>query len=160
MHTAAHRLAAALRIERTGVPIYLQLREQVLSAMASGDLRPGDQMPTLRQLAVALKVDINTVRRTYDELERLGAVQLIHGRGSFVADPYAAEPHPEALTQTLALARRTLAAARAGGVEPVALVARILELARSGESRTGVTTDASTRASPGGQTSAQTQEIP
>lgn len=129
MHTAAHYLLGALKVERTGVPIYLQLREQVLAAMAGGVLKVGDQMPTMRQLAVALKIDLNTVRRAYDELEQLGALRLVHGRGSFVADPGAAEPDAEIPTKTLALARRTLAAARAGGVDPKALADCILTLA-------------------------------
>src|SRR5258708_7522696 len=72
MHTQAHALAV-LRLEDTGGPIYVQLREQFLRAMGAGLLSPGDQMPTMRQVAVALKVDLNTVRHAYDELERLGA---------------------------------------------------------------------------------------
>src|SRR6185312_4148692 len=72
MHTQAQTLSL-LRIEPTGVPIYLQLREQFLRAMGAGLLSAGDQMPTMRQVAVALKVDLNTVRHAYDDLERLGA---------------------------------------------------------------------------------------
>ena len=53
---------------------------------APGVLAPGDQMPTMRQVAVALRVDLNTVRHAYDELERAGAIRLERGRGSFVAD--------------------------------------------------------------------------
>jgi GntR family transcriptional regulator len=44
-------------------------------------------MPTMREVAVALKIDLNTVRHTYDELERMGAITLVRGRGSFVAQP-------------------------------------------------------------------------
>jgi GntR family transcriptional regulator len=128
MHTIKQSPLGSLKVERSGVPIYLQLREQVLAAMAAGVLKPGDQMPTMRQLAVALRVDLNTVRRTYEELERLGVLVLIHGRGSFVADPLAALPGETRLTQTHSLARQTLAAAAALGVDPEALVACIRDL--------------------------------
>src|SRR4030095_6255722 len=84
MHTD---LLKALRLESSGVPIYVQLREQILRHLGAGVLAPGDQMPTMREVAVALKVDLNTVRHAYDELERLGAITLVRGRGSFVAKP-------------------------------------------------------------------------
>src|SRR4051794_2600257 len=77
----------ALTLVPNGVPIYVQIRDQVLRALGAGALRRGDQMPTMRQVAVALKIDLNTVRHAYDELERAGAIELIHGRGSFVAGP-------------------------------------------------------------------------
>src|SRR5205085_12114474 len=93
MHTQ-EQLLARLHIEDTGVPIYVQLREQFLRAMGQGLLKPGDQMPTMRQVAVALRVDLNTVRHAYDELERLGALVLVRGRGSFVAEPPAALEGP------------------------------------------------------------------
>src|SRR3982750_1466214 len=86
MHTQ-EQVLSGLQIADTGVPIYVQLREQFLGAMGAGRLRPGDQMPTMRQVAVALRIDLNTVRRAYDELERLGALSLERGRGSFVAEP-------------------------------------------------------------------------
>src|SRR5947199_8001533 len=114
MHTQA-QILAALRLGDTGVPIYVQLREQFLRAMGAGQLTPGDQMPTMRQVAVALKVDLNTVRHAYDELERLGAVQLVRGRGSFVAEPPPAMNGDAHAAETDNLARRTLAAAAALG---------------------------------------------
>jgi len=132
MHTQEHILGA-LRIEGTGVPIYVQLREQFLRAMGAGLLKPGDQMPTMRQVAVALRIDLNTVRRAYDELERTGALRLERGRGSFVAEP----PRPlDARAQTQAaddLARQTLAQAAAMGVEPELLIQRIAALAAKKE---------------------------
>ena len=133
MHTQDHLILDAIRIEATGVPIYVQLREQLLRAMGAGILRPGDQMPTMRQVSVALKVDLNTVRHAYDDLERLGAVQLIRGRGSFVAVPPPAIEGPAHETQTDNLARQTLAAAAALGVDPLALSERIAALAAAKE---------------------------
>lgn len=132
MHTQAQTLAL-LRLEPTGVPIYVQLREQFLRAMGAGLLAPGDQMPTMRQVAVALKVDLNTVRHAYDDLERLGAVTLVRGRGSFVAEPPPAMGGREHEIETDNLARQTLAAAAALGVDPVALSERIAALAAEKE---------------------------
>ncbi|HEX2816621.1 MAG TPA: GntR family transcriptional regulator [Phenylobacterium sp.] len=132
MHTQA-QILAALRLGDTGVPIYVQLREQFLRAMGAGLMTPGDQMPTMRQVAVELKVDLNTVRRAYDELERLGAVTLVRGRGSFVAEPPPAMEGPAHETQTDNLARQTLAAAAALGVDPLALSQRIAALAAEKE---------------------------
>jgi GntR family transcriptional regulator len=117
MNVCIHRSksSSALRIEDTGVPIYVQLREQFLQAMGEGRLVPGDQMPTMRQVAVAFRIDLNTVRRAYDELERLGALRLERGRGSFVARPPApASPDVQAETAER-LARQTLAQAAALG---------------------------------------------
>ena len=124
---------AVLRLEDTGVPIYVQLREQFLRAMGAGLLSPGDQMPTMRQVAVALKVDLNTVRHAYEELERSGAVVLVRGRGSFVAEPPPAMEGAAHETHTDNLARQTLAAAAALGVDPTALAQRIAALAADKE---------------------------
>ncbi|MBS0334932.1 MAG: GntR family transcriptional regulator [Proteobacteria bacterium] len=129
MHTQDQILAALRLGEKTGVPIYVQLREQFLRAIGAGLLSPGDQMPTMRQVAVALRVDLNTVRRAYDELERLGALELVRGRGSFVAQPPPAKGGDEHERDTDNLARQTLAAALAMGVDPRALANRIVAMA-------------------------------
>src|SRR5436190_23357642 len=127
MHTQ-EQVVNALRIEDTGVPIYVQLREQFLQAMGEGRLVPGDQMPTMRQVAVAFRIDLNTVRRAYDELERLGALRLERGRGSFVARPPApASPDVQAEAAER-LARQTLAQAAALGVAPRFLIEKLAAL--------------------------------
>ena len=69
-----------------GVPIYLQLVEQVKHAIETGALRPGDQLPGIRPLAEELVINANTVAKAYRELEREGVVELRHGAGAFVAD--------------------------------------------------------------------------
>jgi len=69
-----------------GVPIYSQITGQVKSRILSGSLRPGDQLPSVRELAVRLAVNPNTVARAYQELEREGWVRTERGRGTFVAD--------------------------------------------------------------------------
>jgi GntR family transcriptional regulator len=133
MHTHQQTILATLRLGEGGVPIYVQLREQLLGAIGAGVLAPGDQMPTMRQVAVALRVDLNTVRHAYDELERAGAIRLERGRGSFVAD---APPRIDAETRSAQidnLARQSLAMAQAQGIAPNDLAERILSLASSKE---------------------------
>ena len=68
-----------------GVPIYLQLVEQVKHAIETGALRPGDQLPSIRPLAEELVINANTVAKAYRELEREGVVELKQGAGAFVA---------------------------------------------------------------------------
>jgi GntR family transcriptional regulator len=132
MHTL-QQLLTSLHVEPTGVPIYVQLREQVLAAMGAGQLKPGDQMPTMRQVAVALRVDLNTVRHAYDDLEKMGALVLVRGRGSFVAEP-PEPPHPDAQAEAAdKLARKALAQAKAAGVETQLLLQRIAALAAEKE---------------------------
>src|SRR4249920_3131340 len=65
-------------------PIYAQLERGFRAAIASGRLKPGDQLPTVRQLAVELRVNANTVARVYSELERAGVLETRRGVGSFV----------------------------------------------------------------------------
>jgi GntR family transcriptional regulator len=120
-------------MEDTGSPIYVQIRDQMLRALGRGALDPGDQMPTMRQVAVALKVDLNTVRHAYDELERMGAIVLVRGRGSFVASP-PAEPDPATRGKAAeAFAEQTLATAIAQGVDPDALVRHLANLLKQKE---------------------------
>jgi len=69
-----------------GVPIYLQLVEQVKHAIEIGALRAGDQLPSIRPLAEELVINANTVAKAYRELEREGVVELRQGAGAFVAD--------------------------------------------------------------------------
>jgi GntR family transcriptional regulator len=69
---------------KSGVPIYRQIIDGVKSAMATGTLAPGDRLPTVRQLAVDLSVNPNTVSRAYTELELTGLVETHMGSGTFV----------------------------------------------------------------------------
>ncbi len=68
-----------------GVPIYLQLMEQVKHAVETGALKPGDQLPGIRPLAEQLVINPNTVAKTYRELEHAGVIELRHGAGAFIA---------------------------------------------------------------------------
>ncbi|HSK81116.1 MAG TPA: GntR family transcriptional regulator [Thermoanaerobaculia bacterium] len=67
-------------------PMYLQIMEQIKQRVAVGDWSPGQEIPSIRQLAVALQVSVITVKRAYLELEREGVILTQHGKGSFVAD--------------------------------------------------------------------------
>lgn len=69
----------------SGVPIYLQIVNQVKRATASGLLREGDQMPSVRELAMELTVNPNTVAKSYQELERDGIIKTVRGIGTFIA---------------------------------------------------------------------------
>jgi GntR family transcriptional regulator len=69
---------------RSGVPLYLQLIEQITRAVALGTLAPGEQLPTVKALALDLTINPNTVARVYRELERDGVIETSPGRGSFV----------------------------------------------------------------------------
>jgi GntR family transcriptional regulator len=111
-------MLARLRISDTGVPIYVQLREQILQAVGDGTLKPGARLPTMREVAVALKIDLNTVQRAYAALEREAVLTTLRGRGTFVADaPPPVDPALRAATVE-GVAQRTLATARSLGLDP------------------------------------------
>src|SRR5215831_15717327 len=70
----------------SGVPVYRQIIDQVRSGVASGSLSAGDQLPTVRQLAVDLEINPNTVMRAYRELELGGMIETHQGTGTFIAE--------------------------------------------------------------------------
>ncbi len=79
-------MAAILTVDpRSGVPLYLQIIEQVKRAVAVGALALGEQLPTVKALALELTINPNTVARAYRELERDGVIETSPGRGSFVS---------------------------------------------------------------------------
>jgi GntR family transcriptional regulator len=71
--------------QKSGVPLYRQIIEQVEFGVARGDLGPGDQLPTVRQLAVQLSINPNTVLRAYREMEIKGLLDTQQGSGTFVS---------------------------------------------------------------------------
>jgi GntR family transcriptional regulator len=78
-------MPAVLTVDpRSGVPIYLQIIEQIKRSIALGVLQAGEQLPTVKQLAMDLTVNPNTVARAYRELEREQVIETAPGRGSFV----------------------------------------------------------------------------
>jgi len=97
-------------------PIYAQLERGLRAAIASGRLRPGDQLPTVRQLAVDLQINANTVARVYTELERAGVIETRRGVGSFIsATPAQAHPPREHDRRLRAFITRILADADRSG---------------------------------------------
>ena len=69
---------------RSGVPIYVQIVEQVRQRVSTGELRPGDQLPTVRQMATDLRVNFNTVARAYRLLDEAGLISTQQGRGTYI----------------------------------------------------------------------------
>ena len=69
----------------SGQPIYEQICRQIKGAIASGKLRPGEALPSIRNLARDLRISVITTKRAYEELERDGFIQTVAGKGSFVA---------------------------------------------------------------------------
>src|SRR5207302_5582934 len=90
-----------------GVPIYLQLMEQVKHAVETGALRGGEQLPGIRPLAAQLVINANTVAKAYRELEHEGVIELRHGAGAFVSQP----PRTKKATDTLRAAQTIVTAA-------------------------------------------------
>jgi GntR family transcriptional regulator len=101
---------------RDPTPIYAQLERGLRAAIAANRLRPGDQLPTVRQLAVDLQVNANTVARVYAALERAGVIETKRGVGSFIsATPAQAHPPREHERRLRAFITRVLAEADAAG---------------------------------------------
>src|ERR1700716_2485867 len=70
----------------SGVPVYRQIMDQVMGGIAAGSLVPGDQLPTVRQVAVDLSINPNTVMRAYRELEIRGVLDSLQGTGTFISN--------------------------------------------------------------------------
>jgi len=101
---------------RDKTPIYAQLERGLRAAMATSRLKPGDQLPTVRQLAVELSINANTVARVYADLERSGAIETRRGVGSFVtASADKARPAREHDKRLRAFVTRVLAEAATAG---------------------------------------------
>jgi GntR family transcriptional regulator len=97
-------------------PIYAQLERGLRAAIATSRLRPGDQLPTVRQLAVELQINANTVARVYAELERASVIETKRGVGSFIsATPAQAHPPREHERRLRTFVTRVLADAEAAG---------------------------------------------
>ena len=100
----------------SGVPIYLQLMEQVKHSIETGALRPGEQLPGIRPLAEELVINPNTVAKAYRELEHEGVIEIRHGAGAFVSATTRARKATDALRAGQTLVAGTVEKLRARGV--------------------------------------------
>jgi GntR family transcriptional regulator len=114
---------------RSDTPIYLQIVEQIRRQLQSGDLKKGDQLPTVRQLAADLRINFNTVARAYRILDEAGLISTQHGRGTYIWETLTDESE-ETLhgTRLKNLARDFLDAALADGHSAVEIRAVIAEI--------------------------------
>lgn len=89
---------------KSGLPVYLQIVEQVKAAIASGILRPGESLPSIRPLAEDLRINRNTVAKAYAELENQGVIETAAGKGSFIKGsptPYRKEVRRQLLAEAI-----------------------------------------------------------
>jgi GntR family transcriptional regulator len=120
----------------SGVPIYLQLMEQVKHAVETGALQPGDQLPGIRPLAEELVINPNTVAKAYRELEHAGVIELRHGSGAFVTKNARAGKLADALRDAQTLVATTVKRLRARGLNEEE-IRRLFEAELAGLNRTG-----------------------
>jgi GntR family transcriptional regulator len=113
---------------RSGVPVYRQLIDQVRSGMALGSLVAGDQLPTVRQMAVDLAINPNTVMRAYRELELSGLLETHQGTGTFISDKKVEKKSAERERQLGQMAGEFAARAGAAGFTVEELIERLEEL--------------------------------
>jgi GntR family transcriptional regulator len=111
-----------------GRPMYLQIMEQIRQRVAVGDWAPGKEIPSIRELAVTLRVSVITVKRAYMELEREGIIVTQQGKGSIVApDPgLGAKLYDQELTKHI---NRVAELAELLGLTPKELASRVREAA-------------------------------
>ena len=119
-----------------GVPIYLQLMEQVKHAIETGALRPGEQLPGIRPLAEELVINPNTVAKAYRELEHEGVIELRQGAGAFVAGKAAAKQDTDKLRAAQAAVVAVIARLRTRGVTDEE-IRRLFAAELAGLTRTG-----------------------
>ena len=116
----------------SGKPIYEQITNQVKAAILSGELSPGDALPSMRLLAKELRISVITTKRAYEELEREGFVEPVVGKGSVVARQNRELLREARLREVEARLEQAVEAARAGGVS-LAELQEMLTLLYEGE---------------------------
>lgn len=120
---------------RDATPLHAQLERSIRVAIASRRLKPGDQLPTVRQLAVALRINANTVAKVYTHLERVGVLETRRGVGTFVADVSDASGNAEARAAELrSIVTRALSEAASLGFSATELRRELQTLSKGASS--------------------------
>ena len=114
---------------RSGVPAYLQLVQQVRQAIRLGILRPGDQLPTVKEVVTRLTLNPNTVLHAYRQLDLEGLTEGRRGVGTFVSE-HAVPPPPDDLDELRSSLDRWVGVARAAGLDDEAIGALVAEAVR------------------------------
>ncbi|HWQ54306.1 MAG TPA: GntR family transcriptional regulator [Bryobacteraceae bacterium] len=127
----------------SGVPIYLQLMEQIKHAVDTGAIRGGEQLPTIRKIAEELTMNPNTVAKAYRELEREGVIDVRHGSGAYVAEPKTSSTKSAAIQKAAEALRQAIETGRTLGLSESELrrvfeneVSRLLDVATAARRRT------------------------
>ena len=124
----------AFRLDaHSGVPVYRQLIDQVQGAIATSALRTGDQLPTVRLVAVELAINPNTVMRAYREMEIRGILDTQQGTGTFIADGRAAPSKEERERQLAQLVGEFVSRAGSAGLTVNELIEALQARAAEGE---------------------------
>lgn len=116
--------------EKSGVPVYRQIIDQVMGGMATGAVKGGDQLPTVRQLAVDLAINPNTVIRAYRELEIRGVLETQQGTGTFISHQKVQRDDVERQRKLSQIVGEFTARAGAAGFSIEELIERLQGLAR------------------------------
>jgi GntR family transcriptional regulator len=114
----------------SGMPVYRQIMDQVRGGVASGSLKPGDQLPTVRQLAVDLAINPNTVVRAYRELELGGLLETHQGTGTFISEQKMKRSDAERERQLAQIVADCVARAGAAGFTVDELREQLKDLAK------------------------------
>jgi GntR family transcriptional regulator len=134
--TKVEATAFAFRLDlHSGVPVYRQLIDQVQAAIAAGALTVGDQLPTVRQVAVDLTINPNTVLRAYREMEIRGTLDTQQGSGTFIANKKIEYSKSERERQLSQLVGEFISRAGSAGFTVDQLIKALRELASESETR-------------------------
>ena len=126
----------AFRLDaHSGVPVYRQMIDQVLAAIATDRLRAGDQLPTVRQVAVDLAINPNTVMRAYREMEIRGILDTQQGAGTFIAEQQKAASSEERSRQLTQIAGEFVARAGSMGFTLAELMERLQQMHEDAEAK-------------------------
>jgi GntR family transcriptional regulator len=119
-------MPASFRLDpASGVPFYRQVIDQILAGIATGALSPGEQLPTVRTLAVELQVNLNTVAKAYKELEIRGVLHTQQGSGTYIAPVQVERDEVERRRQVVQLVDEFLARAAGAGLPPEEVLAEL-----------------------------------